>query len=638
MASRLLLCIGCDKYSYLRQLNGAELDAQMFCNELTTGGLSYIKPNDATFLLSPNRDNVLAAFDSLLASNKEVESFTFFFAGHGALVCGSYYLCLVDTREQRMSATGLALSHLFEFINELHPAHCNLVIDACQAGGLVADIGTLLKPEIIGKASTSGVSIFASSAANQYASESELGGYGTSALIKVLRGAIDTGSRSEFLDLLDIGRAAARSISLETDGQQSPSVWGMNLYGSMPLYGNPHASEHLPPSLLDFTGISPASPAGMIIGRNATALLGLMYAPLSDLLPAKLYEVLERGMAELSGIQAACPSFIEGVHRALQNRAKELENSFAAAELTATCLALLLESTTTDATSVQSVRKLGALLIADVKLAMSELETDLATNPSSLAFQGIGDLYYLPQRIARILGWSEASIYIAEQFGICDDELIACANRVYPILFSMYGATLAGMSEAEVPFWLVFLVNSHQREEADRGEQVLGTLFNALVENRGGLARADIDPEAVLAYLMARGNKDFKAATQFRAQPSEALSMTLLVGALYSLQDVFDPELCRLDHVSINIFLPNHHTDFASSTISDGRNHVFQIGHGIWTIDDLVRRWQAACGPQLAQDASLEVPEVRVAALCASLVFPDRAPWFLLKSSFPKVD
>lgn len=572
-----------------------------------------------------------AALAALQESDEAVDSFTFFFAGHGGLSRGTYYLCPVDARQDRLSTTGFALSHLFEFINELGAAHCNLILDACNAGGLVSDIGALLKPEIIGKANTVGISIFASSAADQYASETSMGGFGTSALIGVLRGEIDTGSRSQYLDLLDIGRAASSAVSLETSGQQSPSIWGMNLYGAKPLFGNPHASGDHPSSLLAVTGIPPGSPAGIIIANNASTILGLMYAPPEDLVAARLFDTLQPRFPELATVPGACASFVDGVQRALQSKVREQQNCFAAAELACTCVALLLPTVTADAASADAIRSLSIGLVKEVQMALVDLTNDLAHDSSGLYFFGIPDLFYLPQRIARVLGWAEAAIYIARQFEISTGELDACLDHIYPLVLSTYGATLGGMSEAETPYWLISLVNLRLRGEIDIGEQILGTLFNALVQNGGALAKADLGPDKVIAYLIARAQNDFEGMVDFRAQPSEAFSMILLLGAAFSMQEVFDPELQRLDHVSMNIFLPNAHIDFASRTIYDGRNHVFQVGHGIWKVEDLVQRWEAACIPQLSQDSNLDSPEVRAAAICAALIFPDRVPWFLLR-------
>lgn len=351
MSARVLLSIGCDDYQHMQKLGGAEVDASSIHKELTSGELSCIRPEDAYLLKSPTKDQLGGALLNLQDQYGEIESFTIFFAGHGGEANDSYFLCLSDSRADRLSTTGFALSHLFEYLNELKAAHCNVIIDACNAGGMVSNLNILLKPEMMGKAKTFGVSFFVSSASDQYASENNHGGFGTVAILKVLRGEIDTGSRAPYLDLVDIGRPAAEHVTDITAGKQMPSVWGVNLYGHMPLFGNPHASETPTSSLLAITGILPSSPAGRAISDHAAALYTLMFAPEHELSPEKLFPVLSRFVQRLDTIPGAAGIFIEGIWRSLEKSARRQANSFAHIELSATCISLLLASSQRDENS-----------------------------------------------------------------------------------------------------------------------------------------------------------------------------------------------------------------------------------------------------------------------------------------------
>jgi hypothetical protein len=630
MPKKILLGVGCDKYQYLPRLNGAEKDAEQIISELTKTPLSLIEGSDSILLLSPTRNEFQAALGALQDRHQEIESLTVFFAGHGGVANGSYYLCLSDTRANRMATTGLALSHIFEFINELKAAHCNLIIDTCQAGGMVSDISALLKPDVIGGAKSCGVSIFVSSAADQSASETHAGGWGTTAILQVLRGEIDTGSRSPQLDLLDIGRAAAKRVADTTSGQQLPSVWGMNLYGTMPIYGNPHATGQTTPSLLRLTGISPASAAGELISSSSSELLGLMFLPPSDLTPEKLYSVLFQSTEHLNKIPGASAAFVEGVWSALEGHIRNQTNTFAVAELTATCISLLLQAAPQDDQAKSSIMRLASALSSEVLDATSALLVELDAEYRALCLGGISDFFYLPQRIARVLGWSSAAIFICTQCGLAIDQLEKNLDRIATITLDKYAAVVAGMSEAEAPFWMVFLYIAAQRGRSEHCEQVLGTIFNAFIENGGALARSDLEGGEVLEYLLARAEKNIPEMLRLSGSPSELLSISILFSEQLSLQEIFDYEMHLLDHVHLNIFIPNDHSEFSLPVIANGRNHVFQIGHGVWRGADLASRWQAACVPQLLADSSMEVVEIKIGALCSSLVFPDRVPWFLL--------
>lgn len=628
-SQRVLLSIGCNEYQSLGKLSGGESDAKKIHLELTESKLGCIKPEHSFLVLSPTLNDVRATLEQLQDRFKEIESLTIFFAGHGGVVNGTYYLCMCDTRNDRMSTTGLALSHLFEFINEIKAAHCNLIIDACEAGGMISDVGTLLKPEVIGKARSCGVSIFVSSASDQTASEDNAGGWGTTAILRILSGEIDTGSRAPFLDLLDIGRAAAQYVASTSAGRQLPSVWGMNLYGPMPIYGNPHALDKTPNSLLQITGISPASAAGMVIGASSSELLGLMFAPASELTPEKLHAKMFQSMEQLEKIPSAPATFIESVWRSLGTSVRKQANSFAHIELTATCIALLLPSVPNDGNSAICVRSLAEDIFVELHAVLARILEMLKENPKSLCRHGIPDLFYLPQRISRILGWIGAGLFIAKQYGLDAAALNILSVKFSRYIADHYAASAVGMSESETPYLAAFLLTAVEHGNTEICEQITSSFYNALIENDGALARADLPASDVFNYLRARENVNLESQRKFCSHPSEALAFVLLMGEVLSLRDLIDLNLECLDHSHLNIFIPNSHSQFSLRCIENGLNHVFQIGHGVWGVSDLVSRWRTSCVPQFDNDISLRVAEVKIGALCSSLIFPNRVPWFL---------
>jgi hypothetical protein len=628
--SKVLLCIGCDDYQSLNKLSGAERDALAIHTALSTGPLSNIKPADAYLLDSPARHQLDATLLDIQDQYDEIESFTLFFAGHGGEANESYFLCLSDTRADRLSTTGFALSRLFEYFNELKAAHCNVIIDACNAGGMVSNLGILLKPEVIGKAKTFGVSFFVSSAADQYAGETSRGGYGTLALLKVLAGEIDTGSRARMLDLVDIGRPAAQYVAEQTHGGQMPSVWGVNLYGHMPLFGNPHATDNPTSSLLGLTGISPASLAGEAISSQSAELYTLMFAPEHELVPEKLFPVLTKFVDRLADIPNSAGAFIGGIWQSLEKSTGRHANSFSRVELGATCIALLLPTSHQDTTSRDCIAGLAHGIVGEVEQLLCDIVQGLRENPSSLCRHGIPDLFYLPQRISRILGWAGAAVHLARELDISDAPLREALEHLSAFLMEHYASVCAGMSEDEAPYWAVFLTAIKTDELNGLGELVVSTLINALVEHEGRLARPLLPAKDVCAYLKARGDKDSAALKPFCNSPSETLALVFLISERHSLEEELDYNLASLDHAHLNIFIPQSYLEFSQPFVPNGINHVFQIGQKVWTVEDVDERWKTACIPQMENDTSLRHPASRIGALCASLIFPDRVPWFLL--------
>ncbi|MBP1143193.1 hypothetical protein JOE33_000116 [Pseudomonas sp. PvP027] len=629
--SKVLLCIGCDDYQSLDKLSGAERDALAIHTALSTGPLSNIKPADAYLLDSPARHQLDATLLDIQDRYDEIESFTLFFAGHGGEANESYFLCLSDTRADRLSTTGFALSRLFEFFNELKAAHCNVIIDACNAGGMVSNLGILLKPEVIGKAKTFGVSFFVSSAADQYAGETSRGGYGTLALLKVLDGEIDTGSRARMLDLVDIGRPAAQYVAEQTQGGQMPSVWGVNLYGHMPLFGNPHATDNPTSSLLGLTGISPASLGGQAISSQSAELYALMFAPEHELTPEKLFPVLTKFVDRLADIPNSVAPFIGGIWQSLEKSTGRHANSFSRVELSATCIALLLGTSHKYSTSRDGIEGLAHEIVGEVEHLLRDIVQGLQENPSSLCRHGIPDLFYLPQRISRILGWAGAAVHLARELGISNAPLREALEQLSVFLMEHYASVCAGMSEDEAPYWAAFLTAIKTDDLNGLGELVVSTLINALVEHEGRLARPLLPGKDAYAYLKARADKDSAALKPLCNSPSETLSLVFLMSGRHSLEEELDYNLTSLDHARLNIFIPQSYLEFSQPFVPNGINHVFQIGHKVWTVADVAERWKTACIPQMENDTSLRHATTRIGALCASLIFPDRVPWFLLR-------
>jgi hypothetical protein len=89
------------------------------------------------------------------------------------------------------------------------------------------------------------------------------------------------------------------------------------------------------------------------------------------------------------------------------------------------------------------------------------------------------------------------------------------------------------------------------------------------------------------------------------------------------LDDVIDEDLYLLDHLPLNAYVPSDYSLFGMEHIEGGENLSFIIGHDIWRVKDVEKSWPV----ELKQ---IPENEVRCLSILASLLFPDRVPWFLL--------
>lgn len=92
------------------------------------------------------RDSILFELRRLKNDLRRQDTFVFYFSGHGSLELSrdgtlSYYLAASDTRANDLWGTGIELSALREFLDELRPQRKVMVLDNCFAGSGKSQVG-----------------------------------------------------------------------------------------------------------------------------------------------------------------------------------------------------------------------------------------------------------------------------------------------------------------------------------------------------------------------------------------------------------------------------------------------------------------------------------------------------------------
>ncbi len=251
---------------------------------------------------------------------------------------------------------------------------------------------------------------------------------------------------------------------------------------------------------------------------------------------------------------------------------------------------------------------------------------------STIVSSGFGDLFYLPLRISKLLGWAGALHHLSCFVGDGSIYVAKLVSDLVESIIEVYSGSLVSMSDAQAPYLLLFFDCCRHRGLSNQGETVAGMVFNSFVSAHGRIASPDIDLERVPEYLERRHLGQFQDAYDLMAQPTETLSVLLMAASLFNNQEAYDLHLREIDHLSLNIYIPTDHRAFAERHIEGGVNNTFQIGHGIWRVSDLMSEWGRSCMAQLSTDAALASPAVKAGAVLASLIFPDRTPWFTLNT------
>lgn len=618
MSGRALIAIGCDVYEHLAPLSGAEADARDVFDALMRPEVGDYDGTRSRLLLSPSLQQMRDALTAVLFEDGPLDTLALSFAGHGAVGAGGFYMAARDSRPLALSATALSLADLLRMVAEAAPKQTYIFIDACQSGGLISDLNVILKSEVMGEFGTPGVTLVATAAANEAAYEEGGHGIGTTALLDCIRGDVFLQDATPALDLVEIGRAVSDRVAAR--GGQTPVVWGLNLYGPSSFCRNPHAGSGDAPLRSVLVGWPDAPSAASL-----RAGLRRLWEPYVDVPtnwnPRELLERLKPLLAGLGEDAGAAVSLVGRVEEAFATRARESRDRFRELEVRAACAVALLPRSHDPAVETKLTTACGAL--ADMaEAAVGDVVAAIDSYQFALVHGGLSDLYMLPIRLSKLLGWAGFAVHarcIAEESG----ELAATRlETLCARIFGTYSLSLVSMSDCQAPYLLTALTATAHAGLRESGERLLGHMFSSAVQCGGRVARADLDPEKMLAYLVARADPSSAPELELVAQPTELVISLLRASRLFDLADELDFSLEALDHLQLNAYLPDGYLAFGEDQIEGGMNAVFQVGHDIWRVAELEAAWPDCPLPTARGQA--------MTAVLASLLFPDRTPWFLL--------
>jgi hypothetical protein len=621
----VLIAIGCDSYVKLLKLNGAERDASEVFALLASAG-DYDKAVSRV-LLSPNLTNLKAALDAAFPTGQEVDVFTFFFAGHGVAKAGSFYLCTCESDAERLSTTAFPIVELFTLVNEFHPGQVNIIVDACQAGASSYDLGQLQKPEVIGSSDASSIAFLGACSSNEYANEELDGGVMTKELVKCLNGETQVQTTWPFLDLVSVGNVVSRSVQ-RIMPDQKPICWGLSLFGNGRLATNPHFEDSGIERSFPIGTVRPQSQIGKKI-RELSSTLWTEYRGITDdFSPRRLLAVIENVVAGAADDLSSVISFLHGLQQTLAQKTTSSIDSLLPSQCLLTCAVSILRYT-----DAPAVKQYLAVTLAEVRRrnmeTWQELTAAIEADDLTLCDTGnvLPELYYLPLRVTKILGWLGFEITAAELLSDLRDNHDNVRLGLASQILKHYEPSFVAVSEAQAPFLYVFLKACEFKKENELAERVLNLYFASFAANSGNVARAETDGATAYLYMRSLGPPEHRPQNWRPSNPSSLLAVLLLFGAKLKLQSNWD--LRALDHRSSGFFIPSSYLDFDRQVIEHGMNFTSRIGHGVWNVRHFEQEFARAMQtgfPSTAADLSKECVALCIAA---SLLFPDRLPLLL---------
>jgi WD40 repeat protein len=207
-----ILAVGINKYqNSAYNLNYAQPDAASFIDKIQQTGKNIFKSINPIEIYDENatKDNIVAAFKSIMLKAKPEDVFLFYYAGHGTLDeehNEEYYLVPTDITKlygdpTQLQAKGISATELKGFLTQVKSQKQIILMDACHSGGALKTLGVRAaatdEKAIVQLARSSGVVMIASSGSKQFATEFDQLKHGvfTYVLLEALDGKADNGDK-----------------------------------------------------------------------------------------------------------------------------------------------------------------------------------------------------------------------------------------------------------------------------------------------------------------------------------------------------------------------------------------------------------------------------------------------------------
>ena len=613
----VLLSIGCNTYTHLNTLQGAEKDARDIFNLLVQQSPQY-SAEPSQLLLSPSLAELRAAVDKALPTAQKIDVLTFFFSGHAGVKGGSLFLCLRDTDPERLSITAFPIVSFFTLVNEFQPNEVNIIVDACEAGGSSFDLAQLLKPEVIGFSGAPSITFLGACSSDQNASDGIDGSIMTRALVKCLSGEQEVQTYLPFLDLVQVGSGTR------------PCHW---LFARNSRFArNPHFDADGIGRYFSVGNVSPLSDFGKIIRLKSPNLWDEYRLIKDSPNPRRLLNLLNDVLRDTGDDIHSWISFVHGLSGTMSARAGESSDSLASSHCLGTCAVSLLPQV--DTKDVQAfVRGLLRTMLESDSAQWNELLHVIKTEKHALLgdISPAGELYYLPLRITKTLGWIGLSVILESLLPDLQPAIGTPHFELASEILERYRDSLVAVSDEQAAPLYVFIKACLLRNKRELAEQVANHYFASFAERRGNVTRIGTDGVGAFRYILSLGPEEFRPKDWRPANASLFLPVLLLSGAELGLGSVWD--LRALDRKSSTFFIPSDYRQFGRAVIEQGMNYTHRIGFGIWTVADFKKEFDTAITTSFGP-SGLNLP-VEAVALCiiASLLFPDRIPLVLEQRS-----
>jgi hypothetical protein len=523
--------------------------------------------------------------------------------------------------------TAFPIATLFSITNEVQPRQVNIVVDACEAGGSSFDLAQLIKPEVIGHSEASSITFLGACSSDELAGETPDGGILTRHLIKCLTGERQIQTKSPSLDLIDISKTVCQDVH-KNHPMQKPISWGLSLFGNGYFARNPHFDSSTAEPSFSVPSIPPQSEIGKSIRACSSVIWNEYRTIQEDPNPRRLLDLLDTVFRGKNRDSPGMVTSIQGLARTLSAGAGESSELLAPSQCLAACAVFFLpniESTIIKKFTRETLREILVLNMAVWNELLSSINSE---QPALLSLTGVmADLYYLPLRITKILGWIGSSIIAEVLIPGLNDGNDAFRFALASALLDRYAGSIVAVSDEQAPFLYAFLKACLLKNQTDLAKRVITLYFASFADKKGNVTRVGVDGIQAFRYIQSLGHEEYRPQDWRPANPSHLLPVLLYFGAKLNFGEIWD--LRALDRISSAFFIPVNYRDFGCKVIGQGMNYTQQMGFGVWSLSGFIKELERGIAERFSADTRGFSKEGAALCTVASLLFPDRLPLVL---------
>lgn len=625
---RLTLVIGASNHddSNISTLIGAKNDADRIFSLLTSHDYGDYDDEHSIKLISPTFIEYTDAIDKILFTENNIDVFTFYFAGHGGIKDGNYYLCLKDTNLQKMSMTSISLNSLFQFIHESRPRETNIIIDACQSTGFLNNLQSLINVESLKNNTSLKFNILVSCGMKQIASEVNGNGLFTSELIKYISGTKEINNNTEYLDLNMIHKKIYNSSNILDYNEQNALNFSLN-FGESSFTSNPFFKKNPHISKLIFTSDEYVNIESKII-KHWDIIFEEYQKTKTNPDPIRLSKVLEEIIEnDISSI----PLLINGLESNLISRATESNDYFADITIIS-CLISKLLSFSNNAIYIDLIKNLINKRKYILEEKISILLKNIKSNKNCLISNDndpFSEIYYLPIRISKILGVLWSQILINKNLNADNNNYNKQVKEYTEIVFSIYQESFICISEEQAPYIYLMDIASNNINEDTVMYNVLNKYFENIIKSKAYIASINISIKDIPLFLEYKEQYPNSFIPKLLSNPSELLSVMMLLKNNLINKTSWNKEMIALDYKNNLIFIPDSYDDFNKIKISKGINYVNIIGKDIWTLEEFSKIFTKKYLDIIKKSSNNNNEIYSIICIITALTFPNRIPWIV---------